>query len=97
MLNAVVNASSATGSDISALGNGREDLAQASLQQVRQIGSEQDGDEDRGADDGHRQKHMEGRLRGELDHHGLPVGRGKQRAAFEQQLQAQISFNYSSP
>ncbi len=77
--------------------NGRQDVPQTSLQQVRQIGSEQEGDEDGRADDGDRQKHVKGRLRGELDHHGLPVGGGNQGAAFEQQLQAQIKCNYSSP
>ena len=71
--------------------NGRQDLPQTSLQQVRQIGAEQDGDEDRRADDGNGQKHLEGGLRGELDRDGLPVGGGNQGAAFEQQLQAQIS------
>ena len=77
--------------------HGRQDLPQAPLQQAHEIAAEQNGDEDRGADDRHRQQHLEGRLRGELNHHGLPVCRGNERAALEQQLQDQVKGNYSSP
>ena len=59
------------------------------MQQLGEIAAEQDGDEHRGADDRHGEQDLEGRLGDELDGDRLPVGRGEQRAAFEQVLQVQ--------
>ena len=88
-----MNATSAIGSDSSALGNRREDLAQAALQQLREIAAEEHRDENRGADDRHGQQHLERRLGRELNRDDRPVGGGEQRAALEQQLEVQIAFD----
>ncbi len=74
------------------VGDGREDLAHAALEQIGDVAAEQDGDHDRGADDRHREQHLEGGLRDELNRDRLPVRQGEQRAALEQQLEVQIDF-----
>ena len=73
-------------------GNRREHLAQAAAQQLREIAAHQGGDQDRGADDRHRQQDLEGRLRDELDGDDWPVGCGEKRAAFEQELEVQVAY-----
>ena len=61
-------------------------------EQLGEIGAEQHGNENRRADDRDGEEHLERGLGDELNRDGRPVGSGEQRAAFEQQLEVQISF-----
>ena len=92
MLNAVMNATSATGSDISVpaiVVNISRRLPRSSSARSP---PRQGRDQDPGADDRHGQQHLEGRLRDELDGDDWPVGGGEQRAAFEQELEVQVAL-----
>jgi hypothetical protein len=70
----------------------RENLPQAALQQVGQVGSEQHRDKNGGTDDRHGQKDLKRRLCGELDNDSGPVRGCQQRTPLEQQLRGQINF-----
>jgi len=73
--------------------DGPKDVPKLAVQQIGQIGPEQDSHEDGCADDGHRQHRLKCRLRGELDGDGLPVGRRQQRAALQKELQTHESIS----
>ena len=92
MAKAVMKATSATGSDISVLAMVVKMSRRLPLQQLGEIAAEQHRDEDRRADDRHGQQHLKRRLGDELDRDRLPIGRGEQRAALEQELQVQSTF-----
>jgi hypothetical protein len=66
---------------------GRDDVAQRSLQEVGEISPQQDRDEDRGAEHGDSQERLKSRTSNELNRDGRPVGGREQRAAFQQQLE----------
>jgi hypothetical protein len=70
-------------------GDGREDLAQAALQEISQIRAQQHRDQYRRSDNRHRQQDLKGGLGDELNGNRLPVRRGEQRTALQQMLQVQ--------
>ena len=84
-----MNATSATGSDSSVLAMVVKISRRLPCRRSRQIGAQQHRDQDRRADDRHRQQDLKGGLGDELNGHGLPVRRGEQRAALQQMLQVQ--------
>ena len=88
----MTNATSATGSDISVLAMVVKMSRRLPCSRSREVGAEQHGDENRRADDRHRQQDLKRRLRDELNGDRLPVRRRQQRAALEQVLQVQIDF-----
>ena len=91
-MNAVTNATSATGSDISVLAMVVKMSRRLPCRRSREVGAEQHRHQDGGADDRHREQHLKGRLGDELNRDRLPVRGRQQRAALEQVLQVQIDF-----
>ena len=89
MLNAVMNATSATGSDSSVLAMVVNISRRLPCRRSPRSAPSSTATRYRGADDRHGQQDLEGRLRDELNGDGLPVGCGEQRAALEQMLQVQ--------
>ena len=70
-------------------GHGGEDVAQAAVQQRREVAAKQDGDEHGRADDRNGQEHLECGFGEELDHDRRPVGGDEQGAPLQEVLQIQ--------
>ena len=78
------------------VGDPREHVAEAALEQRGGIAADERRNENRRADERHEQQQLEGRLRRELDDDRRPVGGGEERAALQQVLQIHIDFTITA-